>query len=61
MQRINTVAVEAVEVDSRLDVDYKPGLYLQVEHFLTLEKTGLCTLEEHLENSKLYARIAAYV
>lgn len=61
VQRINTVAVEAVEVDSRLDVDYKPGLYLQVEHFLTLEKTGLCTLEEHLENSKLYARIAAYV
>lgn len=60
-QRINTVAVETVEVDSRLDVDYKPGLYLQVEHFLTLEKTGLCTLEEHLENSKLYARIAAYV
>lgn len=61
VQRINTVAVEAVEVDTRLDVDYKPGLYLQVEHFLTLEKTGLCTLEEHLENSKLYARIAAYV
>lgn len=60
-QRINTVTVETVEVDSRLDVDYKPGLYLQVEHFLTLEKTGLCTLEEHLENSKLYARIAAYV
>ena len=60
-QRINTVAVETVEVDSRLDVDYKPGLYLQVEHFLTLEKTGLCTLEVHLENSKLYARIAAYV
>lgn len=61
VQRINTVAVEAVEVDSRLDVDYKPGLYLQVEHFLTLEKTALCTLEEHLENSRLYARIAAYV
>ena len=60
-QRINTVTVETVEVDSRLDVDYKPGLYLQVEHFLTLEKTALCTLEEHLENSRLYARIAAYV
>ena len=60
-QRINTVTVETVEVDSRLDVDYKPGLYLQVEHFLTLEKTALCTLKEHLENSRLYARIAAYV
>ncbi|MFL1419274.1 Gfo/Idh/MocA family oxidoreductase [Pseudomonas fildesensis] len=61
VQLINSVAVETLDIDSTLDVEYKPGLYLQVEHFLMSDKSGLCSLEEHLENSQLYARIAAYV
>ena len=61
VQLINSVAVETLDIDVTLDVDYKPGLYLQVEHFLMSDQSGLCSLEEHLANSKLYARIAAYV
>ncbi|MEW5715675.1 Gfo/Idh/MocA family oxidoreductase [Pseudomonas sp. SB113] len=61
VQLINSVAVETLDIEATLDAEYKPGLYLQVKHFLVSDKTGLCSLEEHLENSKLYARIAAYV
>ncbi len=61
VQLINSVAVETLNIDVTLDADYKPGLYLQVKHFLVSDKSGLCSLEDHLENSKLYARIAAYV
>lgn len=61
VQLLNSVAVETVDIDTSLDVDYKPGLYLQIQHFLVADASGLCSLEEHLENSRLYARIAAYV
>ncbi|PWB36014.1 myo-inositol 2-dehydrogenase [Pseudomonas sp. SDI] len=60
VQVLNSVAVAPVEVDATLDSEYKPGLYLQVEHFLTGNQAGLCPLAEHLENSRLYARIAGY-
>lgn len=61
VQPINSVAIQTLDIDDSLDSNYKPGLYLQVKNFLTSDDTGMCSLEEHLENSKLYARMAAYV
>jgi predicted dehydrogenase len=61
VQHINSVAVEFVEFDDDLDKSYKPGLYLQVKSFLEGSNSALCSLDEHFTNSKLYARIAAYV
>lgn len=60
VQLINSVATEEINIDLDLDVKYKPGLYLQVFHFLRNDEASLCSLAEHLESSKLYARIAAY-
>ena len=60
VQLINSVAVAPVDIDASLDSQYKPGLYLQVEHFLKADQECLCSLSEHLENSRLYARIAGY-
>lgn len=60
VQKINSVEIESVDVDVELDVLYKPGLYLQVANFLNCDEASLCLLTEHLKNSKLYARIAAY-
>lgn len=60
VQLINSVAVAPVEIDDSLDASYKPGLYLQVDKFLKNDQEGLCSLAEHLENSRLYARIAGY-
>ncbi|MHC8355011.1 Gfo/Idh/MocA family protein [Pseudomonas sp. LB3P81] len=61
VQQVNSVAIEFVEFDDELDKKYKPGLFLQVQNFLEGNETALCALDEHLTNSKLYARIAAYV
>lgn len=61
VQLLNSVAVTPVELDTTLDTQYKPGFYRQVEHFLTDNEEGLCTLAEHLENSRIYARIANYM
>lgn len=61
VQLINSVSIETLDMDQTLDLDYKPGLYLQVKNFIYLDFSNMCSLEEHLENSKLYARMAAYV
>ena len=34
VQKIGTLSVEEIELDDRLDRDFKPGLYLQTEAFL---------------------------
>ena len=60
IQNRNSVAVEFCEVDNSLDQEYKPGLYLQVKHFLEDDDGVLCSLHEHLANSVIYARIASY-
>jgi predicted dehydrogenase len=60
IQNRNSVTVEYCEVDATLDQQYKPGLFLQVKHFLDNDVSVLCSLREHLVNSAIYARIASY-
>jgi predicted dehydrogenase len=60
IQSRNSVAVEQCEVDATLDQQYKPGLFLQVKHFLHDDVSVLCSLREHLASSVIYARIASY-
>ncbi|TDF81196.1 Gfo/Idh/MocA family oxidoreductase [Pseudomonas sp. H9] len=60
VQNRNSVAVDYCEVDDSLDQQYKPGLFLQVKHFLDEDFSAMCSLQEHLASSTMYARIANY-
>lgn len=56
-----SILVENIKSDSRIDLDFKPGLFLQTKKFL--EGRGsylLCSLSEQVENIKIYSKIAGY-
>ena len=55
-----SVKIEPVELDDRLDKDFKPGLYEQVRRFLTGEHEGFCTLEDQSRLWSTYCRMAGY-
>lgn len=61
IQELGSVAVNPVEVDNHLDVDFKPGIYLQLKAFLTGDYSRFCTIEqqkEHIDN--YYLKISGY-
>ncbi len=62
LQSIPLGKVAAVEVliDDALDKMFKPGLYRQVEAFISEHDNSLCTLAEQLERWPLFNRIAGY-
>lgn len=57
IQNIGSVNIEFVELDCELDKQYKPGLYLQTEYFITNKCQYLLPIQEHLNNCLYYARI----
>lgn len=62
LQRIHIGEVNpsSVQIDSALDLKYKPGLYLQTECFLNWKLDQLCTLNEHLSHFHIYSSVAGY-
>lgn len=54
VQNRGSVKVDFVEIDDKLDIEYKPGLYLQVEAFLNNETLDLIDIEKHYCHSKIY-------
>jgi predicted dehydrogenase len=56
----NSVVPEQVDLDDKLDLDFKPGLYKQVQGFLTKSTNGMCSLQEHIELFPTYEQIAGY-
>ena len=58
--KIGSVAVEEVDLDCNLDKNFKPGLYRQTKSFLERDDHLFCSLEEQVENSKIYSKIAGY-
>jgi predicted dehydrogenase len=56
----STFEFEELENESIHDIDFKPGLYKQVQHFLLGNTTLLCSLDEQADNWKLYKKIAGY-
>lgn len=57
-QLVDTVVIQDVEIDDTLDKDFKPGLYRQVESFLSGDRQNLLTLEGQIANWHLFNRIA---
>ena len=60
IMRKGSVKIEPVELDDRLDKEFKPGLYEQVRRFLGNENEGFCNIEEQLAKWDLYCRMAGY-
>lgn len=52
---------ESVPIASDLDVLFKPGLYKQTQAFLTGNDLLLCTLQEQVDNIKVFSKIAGYL
>ena len=61
IMKLGSVAIDEVEIDEPADSSYKPGLYKQVEAFLSGKNSVLCTLDEQLENWPFYQSIANYL
>lgn len=60
IQNIDSVQVDWVEIDDKLDVEFKPGLYKQVEAFLNENKQDerLLDIDKQLDNILVYEKIA---
>ena len=60
VQKLNSIAVEKVDIDDQLDKKYKPGFYLQTKCFLENKFSDLCSINEHYLNTKtIYSKINA--
>lgn len=58
IQLLNSVKVEQFEIDNQLDVDFKPGLYLQTKSFLFNEnEESLLSIGQQLINANFYTQI----
>ena len=49
-----------VDIDDRLDREYKPGLFLQTVAFLEEDDRVVCKLADHHRNCEVYDQIAGY-
>lgn len=54
IQEIGSVAVNPVEIDNRLDIDFKPGFYLQTQAFLAGDYTRFCTVAQQKDHIERY-------
>jgi len=61
VQEIGSVEIKPVELDDRVDMDFKPGLYLQTKAFLEKDQSEFCNIFEQQEAiKKFYKRMANY-
>lgn len=61
IQEIGSVVLNPVEIDNRLDLEYKPGFYLETQAFLAGDYSRFCSIEEqkrHIET--YYKQISGY-
>jgi predicted dehydrogenase len=54
IQQKNSVAIEEVDIDDRLDLEFKPGLYKQVEAFLNDDYNEFIDIQGQLKRLKYY-------
>jgi hypothetical protein len=60
IQKIGSVAIDFVDIEDRLDIEYKPGLFRQTEAFLKNQNSHLCTIQQQAKNLKVYSKMANY-
>jgi predicted dehydrogenase len=61
IQEIGSVAVNPVEIDDKLDTDFKPGLYLQTKAFISGDYTRFCDINEQKRMiTDVYLKMSGY-
>lgn len=58
LQTRDSFEIQNIVLDDKLDIQFKPGLYKEVESFLKDQKY-LCTLNEQVDNLHIYKQILA--
>ena len=60
VQQMKTTRIDFADADYTLDIDYKPGLYLETAAFLEHNEDfkDLCSLDEQLSNLSIYQKIS---
>jgi predicted dehydrogenase len=49
-QKRGELAINEIELNNKVDIEFKPGLYKQVEAFLKEDATHMITLQNHFKN-----------
>jgi len=57
---LGKLAAETIDIDSELDQRFKPGVFRQLEAFITGDIKLLCSLSEQVGAFRIYNRIAGY-
>lgn len=60
IQNIGSVAMDFVDIDDKIDQDYKPGLFKQVDCFLNAAFSDFCSLEWQIDLFDVYLKMANY-
>ncbi len=60
IQKQGSVNIDMFDIDDKLDVEYKPGLYKQVEAFLQNKRTILCSIKEQMNLLDIFDKMANY-
>lgn len=60
IQKIGSVSMDSVEINDKIDLEFKPGLYRQVEAFLNQEFSDLKSIQMQLRSLKYYLKIGNY-
>jgi predicted dehydrogenase len=61
IQQLGSVDIKVVEINDKLDKEFKPGLYLQTKSFLDGDLSRFCTLQDQkykIEN--IYLKMSGY-
>ena len=57
IQKIRSVVIEEIDINDKLDTEYKPGLYLQLKAFLENDLTNFITIQEQADRMELFHTI----
>lgn len=57
IQEIGSVAINPLEIDDKLDKEFKPGFYLETKNFLEGNYEKFCSIEEQLSHLCYYKKI----
>lgn len=61
IQNIGSVMIEPVIIDNHLDIDFKPGIYLQTEAFINGDYSKFCTIQQQKEMlDTFYKKMSGY-
>ena len=57
IQKLKSVAIDFVDIDYKLETDYKPGLFLQMKAFLKGDKNNFIDIHQHASRLEIIDNI----